>query len=66
MNVESNVLNASLRFTNEESKTVGAYRRARTDLTNIQVGRFKEGIALIRKEPVQDAFLTITTELKSA
>ena len=64
--VESNVLNASLRFANEESKTVGAYRRARTNLTQTQVGRFKDAIAMIRKEPVQDAFLTITTELKSA
>ena len=62
----STVLNASIRFTNADLKTVGAYRRVRTNLANTQVARFKDAIAIIRKEPVEDAFLTITTELKSA
>ena len=61
----STILNASIRFANEDSKTVGAYRRVKANLTNIQAGRFKDAISMIRKEPVKDVFLTVTTELKS-
>jgi len=66
MNIESNHMNAILRFKNVEDEHILSLHRIRPNITGTNASRLAEGIQEIRAQQVGGVTMTVTSELVSA